>query len=91
MPLKVTGHVGVYKVTESHLFYNEIPMIKGETIICGIVGDPRVMGQIWKGWHKDSEAIEAFNNRDSFFGRKYFSAFGRNQMYLDWSKLERVN
>lgn len=83
--LKTTGHVGVYRVIEDHIYIKDVYMAKDEIIVCGIVGDPRVKGNIWKGWHKDSEIVNAFNRKE------YFCNFSYNQKYLDWTKLERVN
>lgn len=87
--MKITGRVGSYKIIEEH-YYLDLKMPLGEIINCGIVGDSFVVGGIWKGWHFQKDSIKSFNNRDNFLNPGYFSAFGRNQKYLDWSKLERV-
>lgn len=87
--MKITGHVGVYEVIEA-FYYFDLYIEQGEVLVCGIVADPRIQGQIWKGFHLDSEDCEHFNKRDSILNPGYFSKFNRNQMYLDWSKLKRI-
>lgn len=87
--MKITGHVGIYKVKESFMYFGVL-IDKDEWVVCGIVADPRVQGQIWKGWHLDKDWCKSFNNRNNILNPGYFSPFHRNQKYLDWTKLERI-
>ena len=88
--MKITGHVGLYKVKESFKFFHSLDVPKDSIICCGIVADPTVHGHIWKGWHFAKDSEKAFNSRDKFLNPGYFAAYSWNQMYLDWTKLERV-